>query len=215
MKYLSWTLIVIGLATILFGFVSCNHAANASDAGRAYTDSEGDATPFIVYTRFIYTTGAAAIIVSLGLYLRTWARPEFSISRLAAHSTILYPRFCPKCGKPLRCTDCDKFKSPGFISRLVCRDCGVPVEYSGARVFAVAVILTVCSFLISSFGMNYNHGVIFVLAIIAIFSIPIGLILCLISFFVMQRQFSKGRQYFSMPPKLSDLSKPFSPRDLQ
>ena len=52
-------------------------------------------------------------------------------------------RFCPRCGKGLRDSECEELARFGFITQLRCKICHVPVETSGG------VFLTICAILIS------------------------------------------------------------------
>ncbi len=55
----------------------------------------------------------------------------------------MHDRFCPRCGKALRDSDCEKQTKYGFVMQLRCGDCHVPTEYSGSVFVVIAVILIV------------------------------------------------------------------------
>ena len=195
MKLLAWIFILVGLASILFGLGSCRHYYAVNPPPEAYQpgwDADAQAEPYIAFETFFYTMAGGVIAISLGLYLRRRVRPDFSVLRLAERLTILRPRFCPKCGKPLRARDCRREKMVGFIPRLVCADCIVGAEHSGALVFATGFILIFGGFLVFSFCIDR--------ALIAFFwliSLPVGFGVCVIGVLRWDRQFRRAKRYIS------------------
>jgi hypothetical protein len=188
MRYLAWALIFSGLVCILCELESCRrfyYASPSPDTGQPYLDGDADATLFIEGEGFIYMIGSGIVATCLGLYMRRWARSDSAAARLAERLTITRPIFCPQCGRPLRINESTKAKLLGFIPRLICAECKVGTEFSGAAIFCAGFVLAFCGFL-------------FLEKIPLLFtSIFGGLMTCLIGVVRWERQFSKAKRFIS------------------
>ena len=189
MKYLAWTLIIAGLISILCEFESYrrSYTANVSkDIGQPSRDADENATPFGEGERFIYLMGAGIVAISAGLYLRSRARSDSGTARLAERLTITRLIFCPNCGRPLRINESTNAKLLGFIPRLICGECKVGTEWSGAAIFGVGFVLAFSGFLFIE-----------AISLIAFILIFAGLVACLIGIVRWERQSSKAKRYIA------------------
>ena len=199
MKYLAWSLIIVGLMAIFFGFESCHHERAVYLASHPSFPPEADLDASTMDEISIFSTCGGIIVLCLGLYLRSRTGSGSAAWRMAERMTFSRSRFCPKCGRPLKTSECIKEERPGFSPRLKCGDCDVRVSYSGMIIISIGVCIvfaaigTLC--VISTFGF---------VGAASLLLLPVGLGLCGAGALQSDRQMRKAKEYFSrcsQPPK--------------
>src|SRR5439155_21266025 len=101
--------------------------------------------------------------------------------------------FCPKCGKPLRRSECLRGKQFGIVPRLLCPECKSYVERSGALAFASGVALLLGAIL----GPLTSEGWPDMVIASTCISAPIRLCLFLVGILALDRQARKAKHYVS------------------
>jgi hypothetical protein len=189
-KYLAIAFLILGIVCITFG---CHHSDIPS--GAPNTDTEG-ARSLADIEHFCSATLLGLVAIVFGLYFADRARAGRAVIHGSAALALTRPRFCPKCGKPLRMSECKRGKQFGFIPRRLCPECGSFVEQSGARIFGLGFVLL---FWAIFGGFRWEGAPDFVLATACIAG-PIGFILFVAGAGIVDRQFRLVKRYESGTP---------------
>jgi hypothetical protein len=188
MKYLARAFWLLGIASLVFGLVSCWRYQGSKYSLPPVRDTDGDYRPYVAFAGFFTGMLGGAVALSLGIYLRGCAKQARSSASVNEVLMVLRPRFCPKCGKPLRMSDCNWGTQFGFVPRLLCSECKVYAEHSGAIVFGLGVLLLLRACLIPAPER---------LEALSVISVPVGICLFLIGIIRMDRQHRKAKKYAS------------------
>ena len=188
MKYLARTLFVIAIASFAFGLVSCWRNPDPNRTAPPGYEADGDHRPYVAFSRFFAGLAGGGVALALGAFFRSKAREQFSFSGQIELLSVLRPRFCPKCGKPLSRRDCERAKQFGLLPRLLCSNCKVYGGYSGAIVFGVGVLLLLRAFLIPAPEA---------LLALSVLSVPVGICFLFVGILRIERQQKMAKKYAS------------------
>ena len=188
MKYLARIFIGTGVLCMILGLVSCWQDPDPGHSPPPGFDADGDHRPYLAFGRFFTWMAGGAVAVCVGFYFRGDATQGSSLLSRADVLTLIRPCFCPRCGKPLRLSDCRSGKQFGFLPRLLCSECMVYAEYSGAFIFSLGVLLLLRAFLLPVPAQ---------LEALSLISVPAGVCLVLVGTIRLDRQYRRAKKYAS------------------
>lgn len=193
MKYLGIAFLIWSIAIVGFAFKKSDFPTSAPG-----TEARGLA----VMERRCRGILLGMTVLLVGVYLLDRSRSSQALAHAGAALMITHTRFCPKCGKPSRKSECARavpkassgiWKQFWIIPPRSCPECGSYVEMSAVRILGLGFVLLFWGEL-SCFGFQGVPD--FVLAPACISGL-LGIVVFPIGLLVHERQFRKIKHYLA------------------